>query len=153
MRERPCKTPGLFDERYIPEPNTGCWLWTRQLDKDGYGTFSFRKNFIRAHRWSLERKLGRKIKSGMLANHQCHTPSCVNPDHLYEGTQFQNMQDRKIRGGYPKGIGNFVRRGGFCKRGHVENKENTWTHPIRGYRSCKVCRKMLWAEKKQLKEG
>jgi hypothetical protein len=52
---------------------------------------------IYAHRVALERKLGRPINPGFLACHHCDWPSCVNPDHLYEGTRLDNAEDRFSR--------------------------------------------------------
>jgi hypothetical protein len=47
----------------------------------------------KASRLALERKLGRPIKPGYLACHHCDNPSCVNQDHIYEGTQSDNIKD------------------------------------------------------------
>ena len=48
------KTPiERFEEKYIPEPNSGCWIWLGTVQKNGYGRFGFnsgRSGF--AHRWS-----------------------------------------------------------------------------------------------------
>jgi hypothetical protein len=52
---------------------------------------------IFAHRLALERKLGRPINPGFLACHHCDWPSCINSDHLYEGTRTYNAQDRFTR--------------------------------------------------------
>jgi hypothetical protein len=49
---------------------------------------------IKVHRLALERKLGRQIQPGMLALHTCDWKSCVNEDHLYEGTNRDNQLDR-----------------------------------------------------------
>jgi hypothetical protein len=50
-----------------------------------------------AHRIALERKLGRPIKPGYQALHTCDRKSCVNPDHLYEGTPENNIHDLQQR--------------------------------------------------------
>jgi hypothetical protein len=55
---------------------------------------------IRATRLVLARKLGRPIKAGFHALHTCDWPSCVNPDHLYEGTDKDNIRDAMER--YPE---------------------------------------------------
>jgi hypothetical protein len=47
----------------------------------------------RVHRLALERKLKRQIKPGFQALHICDCPSCLNPDHLYEGTPADNVRD------------------------------------------------------------
>ncbi|MEU9067340.1 HNH endonuclease [Streptomyces sp. NPDC048306] len=46
-----------------------------------------------AHRWSLERKLGRKLSADEMARHTCDNPPCVNPDHLIPGSRSDNMMD------------------------------------------------------------
>jgi hypothetical protein len=49
------------------------------------------------HRLALERKLGRPIRPGFGALHTCDYPPCVNMDHLYEGTQKDNVRDMLLR--------------------------------------------------------
>lgn len=87
-----------FDERWIPEPNTGCWLWTGSIDKDGYGVLSrgAGKPQLKAHRVSVALS-GRSIPPGMCACHKCDTPCCVNPNHIYVGTRAENNRDISLR--------------------------------------------------------
>lgn len=74
-----------------------CWEWTAYKNK-GYGQFAIDGNGQQAHRISF------LIHNGYLPEYVLHkcslfrpdgldNPGCVNPDHLYEGTQGQNMQD------------------------------------------------------------
>lgn len=81
-------------QRSIPEPNTGCWLWERQVDKDGYGQFRARYPgpWTKAHRASFEAHKG-SVPDGLGVLHTCNMRCCVNPDHLYAGTQKDNVRD------------------------------------------------------------
>lgn len=87
-----------FEERYIPEPNSGCFLWTGVSHGNGYGgmTDENRKNAY-AHRvsWRLFRG---EIPKGLWVLHKCDTPCCVNPDHLFLGTGADNHRDMMEKG-------------------------------------------------------
>jgi len=88
-----------------PEPNTGCWLWTRQTHRSGgYGRMTVDGKKRPAHRVSYEVFIG-PIPDGLFVLHRCDQPACVNPDHLFLGTHEDNMRDmvRKNRHhGYPR---------------------------------------------------
>lgn len=143
-----------FESFYIPEPNTGCWLWIGSLRDNGYGLYSPRVNGKRrtasAHRWSWELRHG-PIPAGMQANHKCDVPSCVNPDHLFLGTQSDNMKDacRKRRVNAPGITKGWPLRNAaktHCKHGHPFTPENTWHRrrksTRRMVRQCKTCCRM-----------
>lgn len=88
-----------FEDLYIPEPNSGCWLWLG--GRDGYrryGYFSPRyQGELYAHRvsWLIHRG---PIASGLRVCHKCDVTLCVNPDHLFLGTQQDNMDDMMRKG-------------------------------------------------------
>lgn len=63
------------------ESSTGCWLWRGPLDRDGYGSFYFRKRNRRAHRVGYF-LLNGPIPEGLVINHTCRNRHCVNPQHL-----------------------------------------------------------------------
>ena len=90
-------------ERFLSKVNkqeNGCWLWTGARDKNGYGWFNGvgkPGGHTRANRqaWMFFRG---DIPKGLFVCHTCDTPSCVNPDHLFLGTNNDNRQDSKQKG-------------------------------------------------------
>ena len=76
---------------------TGCWLYGGKTDR--YGHVYVRGKIMVAHRVAYELVKG-EIPEGMLVCHKCDVPGCCNPDHLWIGTDKDNMQDmvRKGRG-------------------------------------------------------
>jgi hypothetical protein len=92
----------LAEKRFWSKVNKtdGCWLWTAPLDVNGYGRFAdFDRKIILAHRASWTFHNG-PIPKGMYVLHECDTPACVKPTHLFLGSQKDNMLDmwRKGRG-------------------------------------------------------
>lgn len=86
-----------FEANVLPEPNSGCWLWAAGIQSDGYGTFrAFDKSDL-AHRASLMLHRG-AIPTGMHVLHKCDNRSCVNPDHLFLGSNYDNVLDKCAKG-------------------------------------------------------
>ena len=74
-----------------------CWEWKGWKDKDGYGGLSYKGVTYKAHRVSYELYSG--IAPGdKCVCHSCDNPSCVNPDHLWLGTQKENVHDMIAKG-------------------------------------------------------
>lgn len=102
-----------FEAKYIPEPNSGCWLWFGAAGRDGRGHLARSRpargiEIASRVSWNLFRS---KIPAGMDVLHTCDMPCCVNPDHLWLGNHKQNMHDciRKGRFVNPPGF-----RGSAC---------------------------------------
>lgn len=81
-----------FMDAVSPEPNSGCWLWTRYVDRKGYGLVGNGTEQVFAHRFSYETFVGPLI-AGLCICHRCDNPTCVNPDHLFQATHRENMDD------------------------------------------------------------
>ncbi len=76
---------------------SGCWEWQKHKDKDGYGKFNSKVICpyagYRAHRLMWELVHNVSLSCNELVCHTCDNPSCVNPEHLYIGTQQTNRED------------------------------------------------------------
>lgn len=86
------------------EKTDGCWFWTASVNAHGYGQLSTsrKQGPILAHRFSYELHVG-PIGIGLWVLHSCDTPSCVRPDHLFEGNQLLNIADMVNKGRQCKG--------------------------------------------------
>lgn len=85
-RSRPLQV--IFDSHYIPEPNSGCWLWDSATSPRGYGYLHFQGKTLKATRVSYTLHKG-PIADGLYICHHCDNPYCVNPDHLLVVSQFE----------------------------------------------------------------
>lgn len=75
-----------------------CWTWTGGTSRNGYGAFwTKEKRLVRASRFSYALHYG-PIPDGMVVCHRCDNPPCVRPDHLFLGTQGDNMRDMWQKG-------------------------------------------------------
>lgn len=114
------KTPlQRFEEKYVPVPESGCWLW---LTGDRYGCFTLSGKAVSAHRasWML---FNGDVPDGMQVLHKCDIPSCVNPEHLFLGTQKDNIRDMREKGRAPKGDA-VARRVAALPRGRTHHRSS-----------------------------
>jgi hypothetical protein len=86
-----------FERSYVKEPS-GCWTWVAHTYPNGYGRFNAGFKSHLAHRlsWRLAGKpLGKKGK--FVLCHKCDVKNCINPDHLFLGTQAENLADMRAK--------------------------------------------------------
>lgn len=78
--------------------NTGCIEWIRGLNDRGYGMLRVSTGkSMKAHRFAWELVNG-KIPDGKMVLHKCDNPPCCNPEHLFLGTQKDNLEDMTRKG-------------------------------------------------------
>lgn len=108
--------------------DTGCWEWTGQIGRNGYGGFKDKGRKVTAHRWGYEHFAG-PIPGGLNIDHLCRVRRCVNVQHLEPVTTKVNIQ----RG--------FAARPRIthCIHGHEYTQENTYASG--GKRWCKKCKR------------
>ena len=120
-------------EPYIERiPWSGCWLWLKSLNNAGYGTVAVKGKSKMAHRFSFEFYSG-PIPKGHLVLHRCDTPSCVNPEHLFTGTQSDNQNDAQLKGR------RYKQPSDRCLHGHPSIAENIYFY--HGHRYCLLCKR------------
>ena len=113
-----------------PHPK-GCWVWTGTLTDNGYGECTASGRAVKAHRMSYF------IANGCLPPvlhvcHHCDNRSCVNPAHLWLGTNYDNILDRCAKGRSPK------MNPKICLHGHERTPENSLKRNNGSIR-CKIC--------------
>jgi hypothetical protein len=85
--------------RLEPDLNSGCWLWSG-ANNGRYGQISISGRLHKTHTIMFEEAV-RPLRPGEITLHRCDTPACCNPDHLFAGTQKDNMIDRAKKGRNP----------------------------------------------------
>ncbi len=114
-----------------------CVLWDKSLSSTGYGNAWRNGKPLGAHRYTWEQQRG-PIPDGLYVLHHCDNRACVNIDHLYVGTQSDNIRDAVRRGRHKSGPGSEPRS--HCYHGHEFTVDNTYIRPD-GWKSCRTCRR------------
>jgi hypothetical protein len=131
---------GTAEERFwakvaVPEDRAHCWLWTAHTNHDGYGRFGgpVPGRLVYAHRFSYELHIG-PTPDGLVLDHLCRTPACVNPAHLEPVTDAENIR---------RGRGIAARRAAqtHCVNGHPFDDANT-IRRAGGNRGCRACHRI-----------
>ena len=122
-------------ERFWSKVNKtdGCWEWTGARTAPGWhGVVRTAGRKVVAHRFAWELENG-PVPDGLRVLHHCDNPACVRADHLWLGTQRENMIDASAKGR----TGPQLRVWTHCKNGHEFTPENT--HRAHGRRRCRTC--------------
>jgi hypothetical protein len=127
-----------FEQFVYTEPNTGCWLHVgAPTGRQGYAGFQLKGRYRRAHRVSYEHHVG-PIPEGLILDHLCRVPCCVNPAHLEPVTNSENVLRGRIgrlrKTNPPKARALKT----HCPAGHAYTPEGVYIN-ARGARECKLC--------------
>lgn len=140
------RLPARFWDKVQPCPMSGCWLWTGSADQKGYGRIGMgsKRDGTRkprcAHRVAYAALVG-PIPPGLMLDHLCRQPGCVNPAHLEPVTNAVNV----ARG--VAGVNQLAKT--HCPRGHEYSGDNLVMQRNavgRGARVCRVCKNAANAE-------
>lgn len=149
-KARQGRHPYVSDDAYMARlkskctiDENGCWLYNGFRDACGYGEMSYRGEGIATHRLAYKLAIGPLPeydgkKQNAIVCHKCDKPACCNPEHLFLGSQRDNMLDARNKKRWAK------QRKTHCKRGHEYTTENTAVRTNdKGHsmRQCLICEK------------
>lgn len=120
-----------LEERFNLKINKtdSCWIWTASKTDQNYGVIWLDGRYVKAHRVSYILYKG-KLNNKLVVDHTCKNTLCVNPDHLEQVTQAENVK----RGSAGK-VNNAQRNKTHCPKGHPYSRVTK-----DGYRQCGTCR-------------
>jgi hypothetical protein len=130
-----------FHESYIPEPMSGCWLWTAKLRNSGSRPYGYIMDGSRLPngkpRMELSHRYSYSVFNGTIANgnhihHKCENTICVNPHHLESVTPMEHVHKTPGCAGYMAALAT------HCAKGHEFTSDNTGV-TSKGGRKCIQC--------------
>jgi len=93
----------LYPDKVIPITESGCHIWIGADKGNGYGNINYKGKNYTAHRLFYILENG-QIDDDLDVCHSCDVRSCVNPNHLFEGSRKDNMQDCADKNRQAKGF-------------------------------------------------
>jgi len=134
----PEKTLEKFYERVSKDQASGCWNWVGYVDQDGYGNFYCGKS-MGAHRYAYRRFVG-PLARILVVDHLCNNKLCVNPEHLKQTTQRENV----LRS---SGITAANAKKTHCPSGHEYTQANTIFRLDKYGRRCRICTNLQYSRR------
>ena len=120
----------------VKKQSSGCWEWNRYKDVNGYGQINWWGELWVSHRWAYFITHG-DFPRKLFVLHKCDNPGCCNPDHLFLGTQRDNIQDALSKGRFnlpslKRNEGQKHRWSDPVKRQEqAERIQRSWSDPVR----------------------
>ena len=119
----------------LPSDVSDCWIWKGTKNRKGYGQFRLHNKLRVVTRVMYFNYKGEGFNSDIQICHSCDNPSCINPSHLFVGTNQENQIDSVIKGRHSKS------RLTHCPKGHPYSQENTYFKPNTRWRVCRKCQR------------
>ena len=117
------KTPEeAYNAQVVKKGLNECWGWSGKFHDYGYGTLRYNSKKWTAHRFSYIYHIG-NIPSGMFVCHHCDNPKCTNPNHLFLGTNLDNINDCIKKGRHPFSANNREKRIEEARNAKVQDND------------------------------